>query len=99
MFYDFLKSMFAESEAFRGQLQVDAQGLLQQTLQQLTGGSGSAIVALDCGYLLRLMPLCMSESELIPHLLPLLQSMTVQRLYSQGKAYVYLFQRTCQVSG
>lgn len=90
--------MFAESDAFRGKLQSDAQDLLQQTLAELTGGSNSAVAALDCVYLLRLMPLFMTASNLIPHLLPLVQSMTVQRSYAQGKAYVYLFQRTCQVS-
>ena len=95
--YSLLQTSFAEAEAFRNQLQEDAQALLQRTLDLLSGQENSGTIALDCIYLLRLMPLCMPASTLIPHLLPLAQTMTQQRSYSQGKSFIYLFQRTCQV--
>ena len=97
------QTVFAESEVFRMQLERDAQQLLEQTLAQLMGNDGggasgsTGVVALDCVYLLRLMPLVMTAPQLIPHLLPLVQNMSQQRSYAQGKAFVYLFQRTCQV--
>jgi hypothetical protein len=89
-------SMFAESPVFAENLGPVAQELLQEALEALSNGTGSAAVALDCVFLLRLVPLFMGPQDIIPSLLPVVSGMLRTRSYSRGKCFVYLFQSSCK---